>query len=99
MKDKNKFFEESKLVSIGIPTYNRPEDLEKCVKNLLNQTYPNIEIIISDNNSNNLKNKLLYKSNLFKNPKMLIHNVGWYNLSLSPWGLLRMIIIKKWHVP
>lgn len=75
MKGKNKIFKESKLVSIGIPTYNRPEDLEKCVKNLLNQTYTNIEIIISDNNSTKSKNKLLYKSNLFKNPKIkLIQN-------------------------
>ena len=60
----------NKLVSIGIPTYNRPEALESCVKNILNQTYNNIEILISDNNSNNIKNKNLYKSKLFKNPKI-----------------------------
>ena len=62
-----------KLVSIGIPTYNRPLELERCVRNLLNQTYKNIEILISDNNSNNKLCKVLYSSDLFKNPKIKIY--------------------------
>ncbi|MEI8245071.1 MAG: glycosyltransferase family 2 protein [Lentisphaerota bacterium] len=41
------------LVSIGIPTYNRPELLKKCLFCLLNQTYINIEIVVSDNCSPN----------------------------------------------
>lgn len=41
------------LVSIGIPTYNRPEGLEKALKYLINQSYKNIEIIVSDNCSTN----------------------------------------------
>ena len=41
------------LVSIGIPTYNRPELLKNCLSCLLNQAYLNIEIIISDNCSPN----------------------------------------------
>lgn len=36
-------------VSIGIPTYNRPKGLSVTVQNFLDQTYSNIEIIISDN--------------------------------------------------
>ena len=39
------------LVSIGIPTYNRADDLPKSVESALAQDYPNIEIIISDNGS------------------------------------------------
>ena len=39
----------SPLVSIGIPTYNRPERLKDTLSNLTRQTYPNLEIIISDN--------------------------------------------------
>ena len=42
----NKNSNKKKLVSIGIPTYNRGEDLEICIKNILNQTYDNIEIIV-----------------------------------------------------
>lgn len=38
-------------VTIAIPTYNRPEYLRKAVASALNQTYKNVEIVISDNNS------------------------------------------------
>jgi len=37
------------LVSIGIPTFNRPESLHKALNSLSKQTYKNIEILISDN--------------------------------------------------
>lgn len=39
------------LVSIGLPTYNRVDDLKACLDNLTNLDYNNIEIIISDNHS------------------------------------------------
>lgn len=41
------------LVSVGIPTYNRPEGLRRTLKCITQQTYKNLEIIISDNNSSN----------------------------------------------
>lgn len=41
------------LVSIGIPTYNRPEYLKKALDCAINQTYENLEIIVSDNCSKN----------------------------------------------
>ena len=72
---KKKISKSNKLVSIGIPTFNRPDDLKNCIKNILNQTYKNIEIIVADNNSTNIKNKLLYKTNLFNDPRIkLIQN-------------------------
>lgn len=37
------------LVSIGVPTYNRPEELNQCLTLLRKQTHSNIEIIVSDN--------------------------------------------------
>jgi glycosyltransferase involved in cell wall biosynthesis len=37
------------LVSVGIPTYNRPEGLRRTLACITAQTYPNLEIIISDN--------------------------------------------------
>lgn len=40
------------LVSILIPTYNRPVYFEQALKSALNQTYGNIEIIVSDNSDN-----------------------------------------------
>lgn len=39
------------LVSIGLPTYNRAQDLRACLANLTSLDYKNIEIIISDNHS------------------------------------------------
>jgi len=44
------------LVSIGIPTYNRPKGLVNTLEYLLNQTYKNVEIIISDNCSDEKHN-------------------------------------------
>lgn len=36
------------LISICIPTYRRPEFLKLAIESCLNQTYPNIEIVVSD---------------------------------------------------
>jgi glycosyltransferase domain-containing protein len=37
------------LVSIGVPTYNRPLGIKRVLDCLTSQTYPNLEIVISDN--------------------------------------------------
>ena len=39
------------LVTIGVPTYNRPQGLDKLLTCIHQQTYKNLEILISDNNS------------------------------------------------
>ncbi len=41
--------EDSPLVSIGVPTYNRPALLSKVLNCLIAQTYQNLEIVVSDN--------------------------------------------------
>lgn len=43
----------SPLVTVGIPTYNRPEGLEKTIISIINQTYKNISVLVSDNCSTN----------------------------------------------
>lgn len=40
------------LVSVLIPAYNRPHYLELALRSVLKQTYPNIEIIVSDDSTN-----------------------------------------------
>ena len=41
--------EKQPLVSVGIPTYNRPEGLRRTLECITGQTYTNLEIIVSDN--------------------------------------------------
>ena len=38
-------------VSICIPLYNHKNFIGRCIDSVLNQTYQNIEIIVSDDNS------------------------------------------------
>lgn len=44
------------LVSVIVPTYNRPEWLKIAINSLVNQTYKNIEIIIVNDAGINVKN-------------------------------------------
>ena len=39
------------LISIGLPVYNGEKYLEICLRNLVEQTFPDFEIIVSDNAS------------------------------------------------
>ena len=39
------------LVSVIIPTFNREQTLERAIESVLNQTFPNIELIIVDDGS------------------------------------------------
>jgi len=41
------------LVTLSIPTYNRPKEIEKAILSAVNQTYKNLEILIADNCSPN----------------------------------------------
>lgn len=47
------------LVSILIATYNRPRYFEQALVSALLQTYPNIEIIVGDNSTNDLTEKIV----------------------------------------
>jgi len=47
------------LVSICIPTHNRPHFLKQALKSAQKQTYKTIEIIISDNSDNNITQKYI----------------------------------------
>lgn len=47
------------MVSVGIPTYNRPDGLRRTLEYITKQTYANLEIIISDNASITPETKLV----------------------------------------
>ena len=42
----------NKLVTIGIPVYNGAKFISETLESIINQTYKNLEIIVSDNGSN-----------------------------------------------
>ncbi len=66
------------LVSICIPTYNSARFLRECLDSIVNQTYQNKEIIVSDNASTDETEKIAkeyvkkYKVKCYKNEK----NIG-----------------------
>lgn len=43
--------EDSKLVSVVIPTYKRPDFLVRAINSVLNQTYSNVEVVVVDDNN------------------------------------------------
>jgi len=61
---------ENPLISIVIPTYNRPEYLKKALDSIFNQTYQNFEILLVGDNcpvlDNFVKNYEKAKDNRFK---------------------------------
>jgi glycosyltransferase involved in cell wall biosynthesis len=71
----------STKVSILIPTYNRPHYFEEALKSALDQTYPNIEIIICDNSESDSIEKVVNRYRSEENPSRIRyvrndHNMG-----------------------
>lgn len=51
----------NKRISVIVAVYNTEKYIEKCIKSLLNQTYPNLEIIIVEDGSTDDSKKILKK--------------------------------------
>lgn len=71
-----------KLVSIGIPTFNRKDGLLKSITSVLSQTYSNLEVIIGDNCS------VEYDIDFIESIKKLDHRIKYqrHNKNLGPVG-------------
>ena len=54
--------EQMPLVSILIPTYNRPDYFKIAFESALNQTYSNIEVIVCDNSTNEKTNETINRT-------------------------------------
>ena len=57
--DRHKMNSQEPLVSVLIPTYNRPFYFEQALKSALTQTYKNIEIVIGDDSTNDETEQLI----------------------------------------
>ncbi|WP_195764047.1 O-linked N-acetylglucosamine transferase family protein [Pseudoduganella rivuli] len=66
------------LVSILIPTHNRPDYCELALKSALAQTYPNVEIIISDN-SDDEATRTRFAPYIAKHPQIRYYRVPGYS--------------------
>lgn len=66
------------LISIIIPCFNRAKFIEKALQSALDQDYPNIEIIISDNNSTDGTDAIINKYLPDKRVKYFVNdtNIG-----------------------
>ena len=61
------------LVSICVPTYNRPEYLRRAVESCLAQTYPHFEVVITDNSTNDASAKMMAQ---YTDPRVRYHSNG-----------------------
>ena len=79
MNDRN---ENLPLVSIMIPNYNYGRYLEQCLESILNQTYPNIEVSFSDNNSTDDSFEIAYRYR-----KKFLEKGIWFHLNDNKYNL------------
>jgi glycosyltransferase involved in cell wall biosynthesis len=80
-KDKESFHHYP-LVSVGVPTYNGSAKIEKAVKSVLTQGYPNFELIISDNCSTDTTTEICIE--LAKKNKSIRYFRQSHNIGLMP---------------
>lgn len=52
----------TELVTIGMPVYNRPVEMARAIESVLSQSYLNLEILISNNNSPNPEVEVVAKN-------------------------------------
>src|ERR1700688_4585086 len=61
------------LVTVGIPTYNRPEGLRNTLQCITQQTYQNLQIIVADNCSENENVRITAQEFVKKDPRVFYY--------------------------
>ncbi|MDQ1265915.1 MAG: hypothetical protein QG635_1067, partial [Bacteroidota bacterium] len=78
--------ESQPLVSVIIPTYNRPDMLERAIDSVLNQTYKSFEIIVINDAGDDI-GELISKLNKNNNIKYFRHDLNCGNAAARNTGL------------
>jgi glycosyltransferase involved in cell wall biosynthesis len=60
-------------VTVGIPTYNRPDQLSRALELISNQTYRNLQIIVSDNASEDPRVAEVVQEHMRTDPRISYH--------------------------
>lgn len=64
-----------KKATIMIPTYNQPQYIMQCVESAMAQDYSNLEIVISDDSTNDETEKII-KEKYIQDPRIkYFHNI------------------------
>ena len=71
------------LVTVGIPTYNRAKGLERTLNCILNQSYTNLEVIVSDNCSTDPEVSEVIKKSATQDSRVTFYIQG-KNISIVP---------------
>jgi len=80
-----------KLVSIVIPTYNRPEYLKRCIESAVNQTYQHIEILVIDDSEDRTAHSMVESLK----SKYLQHNIIYLHSNRGGQGIARNNGIRR----
>lgn len=75
------------LVTIIIPTYNRPEYFKIALESVLNQTYKNLDIFITDNSTNDFTEELMI--NYLEKDKRIVYVHNKNFTALDNWNCAR----------
>ena len=83
------------VVSICIPTYNRPKLLGAAIRSCLLQTFSDFEIVVTDNSANDLSGKIVAA---FNDPRLRYYrndgNIGAHDNSVRSLSLARGRYVK-----
>ena len=77
------------LVSIGIATYNRPDFLRKALESVVNQTYVNLEILISEDCTPCEQTKAILREYAARDPRIRCFH---QDKNMGPPGNLRFVL-------
>ena len=96
MTDNNVSFQEAPLIKsqpkvlIMMPTFNRPEYFQLALESAINQSYQNLEIVVTDDSTNDLTANLIQK--YLHDPRIKYHKHENFRHSIRMCGELTLLI-------